>query len=373
MTESSIRHVFVLGIDEPNVLSGNFGYHGSRKLVEAVKSLGVIEQLGGIGLVTTDTDLLDPTAFPLPEKVVWLTSTPEQVTDALTAHKTRIKQSSGTTLPGGMIILIMDLLAAHTIERMVLLAKQHLPHHEIALLVKHPDPDQWISEEQQHMIQDICEQLMRLQSNHLATSLLYDARSSLGLSVGPDLQDEVVIKTLASLLFLSGQDQFNPSVAQVLDRLRSLASLTSLSCTSAKIAAGKAKRTWTFMRRLFPDWPERGEGNLTDAMTQSKTLIRAMLDQHAGMATHIPPDVSLPLFVLCLVPFRAADPRFGAYSNEIRRFLALEYPQSVGIITSGNGVPLRHLGAGYYVQCSLLYPLSPARFLLAGKPGQLEA
>src|SRR5207247_987127 len=112
------------------------------------------------------------------------------------------------------------------------------------------------------------------QEQVIEVTILLDLRSQLAAQAGEQFQKKLISKSLVSLLISQFHSTMNPPFTEVMRRVGMLSPFAGISVASSKIAAGKSPAGWGFLRKLHPETPERGKGDLNSALIQSKTATR---------------------------------------------------------------------------------------------------
>jgi len=354
--------------------SGSFSYRFLLYLLAAIQAVGALGSIVATGLVTLNTRPSEKSTFTSPASIETISPTRQEIEQALAQYDStnrafqslahlmvdRIVQMYGTFRAHGNIVVALDLLTIHDVENALREIKQRLSKHSILVVTTLPEEDQRRDER----FLAATNALIALQREAIIeTIILLDVRSPLAREKSEKKQEEMAALNIASLFFSHLHDVHNLTPSQALSRLGNLSPFIGMGIGSSKISVGQPKRGWRIVRWFAPSLTQKGSGDLNDAITQSKTLTRGIVEEEKTHAIATPLDLSTPFFILYVVPIRLDDPRFHEYANQMRAYLSRTYPMAQAIIVRGNGMSDPQLGEGYYVQAATLYPLAPTKFL----------
>lgn len=273
----------------------------------------------------------------------------------------RLVQAQASLQVHGNILVPTDLLHIPTIKDALYTMKGLLPSHQIIVVTAIPAVDQ--HGEQGEYIKLACELLLKMrQEGIIEATILLDLRSHLSAQVGEGFQMKLVAKTLVSLVIASFHHPNNPPFAEVMPRAGALSPFVGVAVESVKIASGKSPAGWSLLRWLKPSVPDRGTGDLNDAIVKSKLATRHVTDVENTQASIMGVDLAQPFFLMYDAPFPDAR-RHEEYADAMSAYAGREYRKATTMVVRGNGTIDPRLGSGYYVQIASLYPLAPQLFL----------
>ena len=195
----------------------------------------------------------------------------------------------------------------------------------------------------------------------IQNALLIHTRSPFAKRVGEETQERFQAKFLASLLDCHNHSTFNRSFGEVFEELSTYSPYSTLSFASVKASPGKA----TFGQRALNILPSGGKekrivgrGDLNDCIAQTLYLFQEICKPQNLAMVEQGVSVGEPLFFLVNVPIPLDDKRFKEYRNAVQQQLTLTHPKAQLIVVRGGGTPETKGNPGFYIQCTVLHPLT---------------
>jgi hypothetical protein len=275
----------------------------------------------------------------------------------------RMMQAQGELQVQGNVLVVSDLDWLPILHKQLRDAKEQFPMHRFTVLTALPESKAERGANNENII-PVCELLAQLQQEGIIEgSILLDFLSPLA-EHGQTYFLQLCSKTIVGLMSAPFHSIHNPPFAEIIQRACSLSPCIGLATESNKIAISDMPRLLKFMRRVAPLTPERGVGDLNDAVSKSRTATRNVIEQDATLASAYPVDTTSSFFLLYIHPFASKEQR-QEYENLMSKFTHT-YDNARTLSVCANGTVDDDRGHGLYVQVAAVYPLAPELF------GQLQ-
>lgn len=186
-----------------------------------------------------------------------------------------------------------------------------------------------------------------------------------GFTLG--VQDRYCTRTFAALIGAQRHFAGNPSMSEVVRALAGGDSAAKnpfigMSFASATIAPVGERGAWTLLRRVpgLTFLPTRGIGDDGNIFQVAMAATKEAIEDPAARAIEDPIDLRRTCFAVYFVPIRLDEPRrWARFSTAVRTWLANTYPTITPIFVASQGVADPRFHGAYWLQVSLLYPVSP--------------
>lgn len=173
-------------------------------------------------------------------------------------------------------------------------------------------------------------------------------------------QDKFEARALAALLAAQPQFGKNKSLAEIGRSLGEHSPFAGWAFCSRSLEPVKDGLGWSLLRGLRPSLPRRGQAHIAHVAHEARIATERALTEPTARAIDEEIDLSKPLFLIFIVPLPLGERQgWEAFSNELRRWLAVTYPNAVPIFCAGEGTPDPRYSGSYWLQVSALFPLPP--------------
>lgn len=359
-----------LSVEDRSALASGFSYRFPQECLRAIARTGLEDNLILTGLTTLSTRPKDEELKAIGPGMVDISPTTDEVRQAFPAHGNspraveiltqtqlhRIQYFNDLTASRGIVFMLLDPLTITEFESSLRLLSQGLAGQPLVLVSSLPPSDQREGEEPKKNLQLVAKLHVK---GDLTTTLLLDEKSQAARLYGFTKQEQMVAKGIASLLLLHSHDVHNPTPEQVFKRLGALSAFTGVSVGTEKISAGTSPdKRWEALRRVFPSFSPKGQGDLQEALAKAKNVTAHVLTEAYAATALSAPEAIKPFFLLISLPFRQGDKRFFEFSHKMRAFLTTTYPMGTLLCVRGKGEDLTDREPGYYLEASLFYPIA---------------
>ena len=241
--------------------------------------------------------------------------------------------------------------------------KRQLPYRAIAVVTQIDNSDRH-SETTRNGLRALRE---LWQEGVIATTFVVSTRSAFEMtfkqSGGETKQMEFMAQTLTALLLAETESSLNRSCVEILRFLGRLSPFVGCAFASQRLSPLRLTAFRATLHWLRHD--EQVVGDREDFRLQAEHVARQVLTEPEYQAS--PEGIRSDRYALlvCTVPLRGRDRRFGATHEALMTFLGRSFPWVGSVMVRGNGVPMgvaRDPLDRFYVQASCVYPLSPDFF-----------
>ncbi len=359
-----------LSVEDRSALASAFAYRFPQECLRALASTGLEDNLILTGLTSLSTRPKDEELKALSPGMVVISPTRDEIRQAFPVHGNspraaeslmqtqlhRIQHFNNLTASRGIVFVLLDPLTITEFESSLRLLSQGLAGQPLVLISSLPPADQRGGGELEKNLQLV---VKLHEEGVLTTTLLLDEQSQAAGLYGFTRQEQMVAKSIASLLLLHSHDEHNPTPEQVFKRLGALSAFAGVSVGTEKISAGTSPdKRWEALRRVFPSFSPKGQGDLQEALAKAKNVTAHVLTEAYAATALSAPEAIKPFFLLISLPFRQGDKRFFELSHKMRAFLTTTYPMGTLLCVRGKGEGLTDMEPGYYLEASLFYPIA---------------
>ncbi|GAC1406638.1 MAG: hypothetical protein NVSMB49_26330 [Ktedonobacteraceae bacterium] len=228
------------------------------------------------------------------------------------------------------------------------LIRHRQPHQHLIMYSELPPADQY----DDSLIVDY-QRLMRLQKEDIIKAIfLLNKRSTYARLYGENEQHQAVSTTLVSMEIAHMQNEYNPTLPEIIHRMAKQAAFIGMAFSSKHFAGAGLLNT---RRPHSMKQPEQFENKLADLIAQSKAAtVDALTPEAQTIQASI--DTNKPLFIVYTVPsdIRGGTSAWNDYTRSITRWLDLLYPEATPIFVKAAYV---RANEGNVVRVAVLFPL----------------
>jgi hypothetical protein len=192
----------------------------------------------------------------------------------------------------------------------------------------------------------------------VSVTILTDNASPFALAFKLSTQDAFEARALASVLSSLAQFGKSKGLAEVGRSLGEQGFFAGWSFRSEPLEPIKDGFGWGLTRAFNPKLPHRGQGNVAHIVHLARIATTKSITEPTARAIDEDIDFTKPMFIVYTVPIPLAErAQWETFSNELRRWLGVTYPNAVPIFASGAGTPDPRYSGSYWLQASTLFPL----------------
>lgn len=245
-----------------------------------------------------------------------------------------VRANPPAALGEGQILIITEAPHARHIAPALQQIRQRLPRHILIVLGLLPEPGHTDAQ-----LEDGYQALEALHAEGVvALCLLMDPRSPLACSQGEDNQEELALRTLASLIRAPSDDSHNLTLGESVRRAGSCKTFAGLALGAVRIESGPPVRWYAGVRSLFHRLPLRAVGDPVDMRNQTTALTERILHDTQARTIATPLNVDRePLYLTYTLPFGPDDARLPLVVGHLRHWLVQRFPTATAFFVCGNG------------------------------------
>ncbi len=201
----------------------------------------------------------------------------------------------------------------------------------------------------------------------VATTFVVSTRSPFAMTVkhsgGETKQMECMAHMLTALLLAETESALNRSCVEILRFFGRLSPFVGCAFASQRLSPLRLTPLRAALHWLRHD--EQVVGDREDFRRQTEHVARQVLTDPEYQASQEGIRSDRYALLVCTVPLRWRDWRFGTTREALTTFLGRSFPRVGSVMVRGNGVPMQVATDPldrFYVQASSVYPLSPDFF-----------